>query len=170
VGQRAHDLRRALPATPAAGGPDAALGQPARRQHRPGHAPEVQDHARRVPRAGAHRHAPARRARVRGVRRVPRGVVPPGGAHHPAQLRQGGHLPRPVPRRGDRAHRGQLADRQRGVRLPEQPARHNAVVPRPHARHDAHQRLRRPHRHVPVARRLLRPARRRAARPGTDAR
>ena len=84
VDQRAGGRQRQLPAAPAAGGPDAALGQPARRHGGPRHAADVHRDARPLHRPRADRDAPARRGRGRRrERRLRRGLVPARGEQHP---------------------------------------------------------------------------------------
>ena len=159
---------RPLPAAPAAGRPDAALGQPARRRRRPGHPPR-RSPARPGPTAGPvpDRHPPARRRTpheesdgypeawyLPAARNIPRGYARVGSFYdrlprecaQPLGVRPGARARRPSSTRND----------QRG--------RH-PVVPRPRARHDPGQRLRRAGRLLPAARRRRTTCRRRAARP-----
>jgi hypothetical protein len=143
------DRDGALPAAPAARGPHAVLGQPAGRGGGPGQPADVHHHPGPVRRAGAHRHPPARRPRVRPQRRLRRGLVPAGRRRHPGRLRHRGHLLRLLPPAVPARRR--VAPRQRGVPVPERPAGRDAVVPRPHAGHDPAQRLRRPGRLLPAA-------------------
>ena len=89
VGQRARRRPRALPSAPAAGRPDAALGEPARRRSRSRLTPDVPRTPGRVHRSRADGDAPARRRRGgRRERRLRRGVVPARGDEHPGELRR----------------------------------------------------------------------------------
>ncbi len=77
VDQRLDGRERQLPAAPAAGGPDAALGQPARRHCWARHAADLRIDPRALHRAGADGHPRARcRRRRRRERRLRRGLVP----------------------------------------------------------------------------------------------
>ena len=102
VDQRPGRRERQLPAAPAAGRPDAALGQPARRRRRGRDTrPTFDGDARPVHRPGADRDARARRGRRRRrERRLRRGVVPARGRQHPRRLRDRGHLVRLLRRQG----------------------------------------------------------------------
>ena len=125
---------------------------------------------RPVPRPGPDRHAPARRSQRSAERRLPGGLVPAEGAPHPAALRQGGlEVPAVPGARAGRARPG-VDSRERRVPVRQRPARGDDVVPRPHARDDAPQRLRGAGRLLPAARRARRRGRRDAARPGAGAR
>ena len=95
VDQRPRQAERRLPPASAAGRPDTALGQSARRR-----AGARLGHVRRpgaVQRAGSDRDPSARRPQRRGERRLPRGVVPARRAQHPGGLRQERHLLRQLP-------------------------------------------------------------------------
>ena len=106
--------------------------------------PTFDEHARAVHRAGPDRHARPRRARPGGERRLRRGVVPAGRRRtSPAVSRRSGTLVRRVPRERPRRRSARLGAGNRRVPVPERPARHDALVPRPHAGHDAAERLRR---------------------------
>ena len=65
VDQRTGGRERQLPATSAAGGPDPALGQPARRHDGPRHATDLHLNTRALHGPGAHRHARPRCGRCR---------------------------------------------------------------------------------------------------------
>ena len=167
VDQRPREAERRLPASPAAGRPDASLGQPARRRAGPRRA---RKRPGPLPRAGADRHPPPRRPQHGGERRLPRGLVSASCAQYPGGVCQDGlllsHLPGPGP---GQASSG-LDARKRGLPIRERPARDDDVVPRPHARDDARQRLRRAGRLLPDARRTGRRGRWDAPRPGAGAR
>ena len=167
VDQRAREAGRQLPAAPACGRPDAPLGQPARWHPRPRwawHRP------RPVPRPGADRHPPTRRPQRPAERRLPGGLVPAEGARDSAPLRQGGlEVPGVPGARPGRARPG-VDSRERRVPVRQRPARGDDVVPRPHARDDAPQRLRGAGRLLPAARRAPGRGRRDAARPGAGTR
>ena len=95
LAQRAGRRRRQVPAPPAAGRPDPALGEPAGRERRPRLASGVPLDPRLVPGTRADRHAPARRREGRRrERRVRRGVVPARCDRHPARVRAGRHVAR----------------------------------------------------------------------------
>ena len=112
----------------------------------------------------ADRHAPARRALVRGERRLRRGLVSAGGQEHPAGIRAL-RLPLPaIQGRGSRAARSGVDAGQRGLRVRQRPAGGDDVVPRPHARDDPRERLRRTGRLLPAARRTRGRGRRQAPR------
>jgi hypothetical protein len=66
VDQRTGGRRRPLPAAPATGGSDAALGQPTRRGGGPGRAAHLHLHAWALHRSSADRDPPARGGRGRG--------------------------------------------------------------------------------------------------------
>ena len=119
---------------------------------RDGH-PMFMEHSRPVPRAGAVRRPPPRWAHGGGQRRVPAVVVPAGGARHPARLRPGGVDLRTDVRAVPARPRGRLGAGQRPRALRQRPGGRHAVVPRPLARHHPAQRLRRPGRLLPPARR-----------------
>ena len=153
VDQRPRQAERRIPTPPAAGRPDASLGQPARRRAGP-------RRARRrpgpLPRAGADRHPPSRRPQHGGERRLPRGLVPASCAQYPGGVCEDGLVLSHVPGPGPGQASSGLDARQRGLPIRERPARDDDVVPRPHARHDARQRLRRAGRLLPAARRTRR--------------
>ena len=162
VDQRPGRPARELPAAPAPGGPDAALGEPARWPGATRLRTQVQAHPRAVPGSGADRHPRARRPHLRPQRRLRRGVVPAPGPRHPRRLREARLvlqlLPAPVPARTP------VGSGARRLRVPERPARDHPVVPRPHARDDPTQRVRRSGGVLPAPPRPGRPAERRAAR------
>ena len=131
LGEPAGERLRRLPAAFPAGRPDAALGQPAGRDRRPGQGIEVHQDPRPVHRAGAAGGAPARRARLRGLRRLPRGVVPAAGQEHPQGLRDRRQQVLPV-QAGGAGPGGRGVDQRDGpVRVQQRPARHVALVSRP---------------------------------------
>ena len=105
VDQRPGRRERGLPAPSSAGGPDAALGEPAgwRRAEIRGH---VHGDARPVHGPGAHRDPPARRAERPGKRRLPRGVVSAGGQRHPRRV---------TPRRGRSTSSSEMSSSTTGV-------------------------------------------------------
>ena len=87
---------------------------------------------------------PPRRGRSgRRERRLRRGLVPTGGEQHPGRLRDRRHLAHLLQEQGEGQVRCGLGRRVLGIPVPEQPARVDAVVPRPRARHDSSQRVRR---------------------------
>ena len=106
-----------------------------------------------LPGAGPDRHPPPRRAQQRGERRLSGGLVPPARPQHPRRLRPDRLVLPALPGRGAEQAASGVDARQRGVRVRQRPARLHDVVPRPHARHDARQRLRRAGRVLPAARR-----------------
>ena len=146
VDQRPRGRERQLPAAPAAGRPDAALGQPAGRHRRTAtRGPTFDEHARPLHRPGPDRDArPRRRRRRRRERRLRRGVVPARGEQHPGRLRHRGHLVRLLRGQGRGELRRHLGARLRHLPVPEREPRLDHLVPRPHAGHDAAQRVRRP--------------------------
>ncbi len=80
VDQRPQGCERELPAAPASGRPDAALGEPARRRGGPRHAARLRGDAWPVRRARSDRHARSRRGgRGRRQRWLRRSVVPARG-------------------------------------------------------------------------------------------
>ena len=180
VDQRSRGRERQLPAAPASRRPDAALGQPARRRRRPRHAADLRRDTRSVHGSRAHRDArPRRGGGRRRERRLRRGLVPAGGGQHPGGIRDRRHLVRLLQGQGRGELRRRLGARVRHLPVPEQQPRVDALVPRPHARHDPPQRLRRAGRLLPRPRRTGRregrarqPLRHdcRAARPGAHGR
>ncbi len=132
------DAQREPPPAPAAGRPDAALGEPAGR--RPtgatcGRCSTSRPAAYDGP--GPARDARARRGRGRRrERRLRRGVVPARGGRHPARLRDRGHLVRLLRGEGGRRARRRVGAGLRDVPVPQRPARIDALVPRPHPRDD----------------------------------
>ena len=173
VDQRAQGRGREFPAPPAAGRPDAALGEPARRGDGTRHAADVHGDARPVYGPGADRDPRARRrGGGRRQRRLRRGLVP-ARCEQPGGLRHGGHLVRVLPPEGRRRLRHRLGARLRRLPVPERQPRLDDLVSRPRARHDSPERLRGPGRLLPDPRRrgrrrarLADRAARRAARPG----
>ena len=138
------DANGQLPAAPAAGRPDAALGQPARRRRRGGtRGRRSRTDAWAVHRPGADGHARARRRRRRRrERRLRRGLVPARGEQHPGRLRHRGHLVRLLRGQGRRAATAStLGAGLRDLPVPERRSRLDDLVPRPHAGHDPAQRL-----------------------------
>ena len=139
-----------LPAAPAARRPDPALGQPARRpgRHR------LARHGRRTPYTGpvpivTHVHGAHTTEDSDGY---PEAWYLPAADEHPRRLRDRRHLLRAV-QAGVRGPLGpDLGARLGRVPVPERPAGGHAVVPRPLARHDPAQRLRRSGRVLPAAR------------------
>ena len=115
------EAERRVPAPPAADRPDAPLGQPARRRAR---SRRARQRPRALPRAGADRHPPARRAQQRGERRLPRGVVPARrrATSRPGYARTGSLLP-DVPGAGPARARPGVDARQRGLPVRQRPAR-----------------------------------------------
>ena len=105
----------------------------------------LHSNARSLHRAGADRDPPARRRRGgRRERRLRRGLVPAGRGQHPGGLRDRGHLVRLLRREGRIEVRRQLGSGVCDLPVPQRPARVDAVVPRPRARHDPAQRVRGP--------------------------
>ena len=150
---------RPLPAAPAAGGPDAALGEPGRRRGRPRRARRCSRDARALPRAGADAWrtctaaTPTRRATATreawflpDSRDIPDGYARVGSTYD-VDVRA---VRRP-------ARRPAWAARDRPGALRQRPGGRDAVVPRPRARHHPAERLRRPGRVLPPARRRPRP-------------
>ncbi len=121
--------------------------------------PSLHEHARALHRPGAHRHPRARRPHHRRQRRLRRSLVPAGRQQYPQGLRRHRHFLRLL----QQEVQAQVGSRNGIVQLPERPARHHALVPRPHAGHDPAERLRRPGRLLPDPRR---PGRCRAGQPG----
>ena len=80
----------------------------------------------------------------------------PHARNIPAGYARTGSLLSHVPGPGPGQASSGLDARQRGLPIRERPARDDDVVPRPHARHDARQRLRRAGRLLPAARRTRR--------------
>ena len=144
---------------------------------RPRHPTHLHGDARPVHGPGADRHPrPRRGGRGRRQRRLRGGVVPAGGQEHPPGLRQERHLVPLLRGQGSRVLRRRLAARLRRLPVPEREPGLDDLVPRPRARHDAPQRLRRPGGLLPRPRRAGRRRRRarlavrdagRAARPRT---
>ena len=98
----------------------------------------------RVPRPRADGHTRARRRRRRRrERRLRRGLVPAGGRRHPRRLRDGGHLVRVLRGQGGGPVRRGVGPGLRDLPVPQRPARVDHLVPRPHARDDATERVRR---------------------------
>ena len=154
VDQRPRRQERGIPSASASRRPDPALGQPTRRPSRAGQPPDVRRDTRRVQGPGADRHARARRRRRgRRQRRVRGGLVPPCGRRHPVGLCHRGHLVRLLRRQGGWGVRRRVGARLRDLPVPERQPRLDDLVPRPRARHDAAQRLRRPGRLLPRPRR-----------------
>ena len=161
VDQRAQGRQRQLPAAPAAGRPDAALGEPARRHRRSRHATDVHRDARPLHRPGSDRHPRARRRRrgdesdgyaeawyLPAANNIPDGYATEGTWYDFFAGKAAAGLRR---RRGVPASPTfQYPNREPGV---------DDLVPRPRARHDAPERLRGPGRLLPDPRR---PGRRRA--------
>ena len=154
VDQRARGRKRELPASPAAGRPDAALGEPARRAGRPRHPADV--HGDAGPYTGpvpivTHVHGAV------GVADDSDGYAEawylPSREQHPGGLRHGGHVVRLLRRQGRRDLRRHLGTRLRHLPVPEREPGLDDLVPRPRARHDAPQRLRGPGRLLPRPRR-----------------
>ena len=141
--------------------PDAPLGEPARRR-----GGSRRTRQRPVPLRGARadRDSPARRPQHRGERRLPRGLVPARRAQHPRRVRQDRIALPPVPGQGRGGARPALDTGQRRLPVRQRSARSDDVVPRPHARHDARQRLRRTGRLLPASRRARRRRRRGSSR------
>ena len=84
VDQRPGGCQRQLPAPPAAGGPDPALGEPGGHlQGRQQRNRLPRNQPRTLHRAGAHDHPRPRRRHLRVVGRLPRGLVPAGREEHP---------------------------------------------------------------------------------------
>ena len=104
----------------------------------------------------------------RGERRLPGGLVPADGEQHPARATRRSAPSTTIFRaKFERALASGVGAGNGGVPVRQRPARLDAVVPRPHARDDPGQRLRRTGRLLPAARRAQRRcAERRAARPG----
>ncbi len=140
-----------LPA-PAAGRPDAPLGEPARGAHGSGR-------ARR-------RDQPSRtRARCRSSPTCTAGTSSeesdgfaeawylPDGEEHPRRATRGSGPSTRLQGEGRRLLSGRLDARQRRLRVPERPEGVDALVPRPHPGDDAGQRLRGPGRLLPAPRR-----------------
>ena len=100
---------------------------------RPVHGPRADGHPR-----------PRRGRRGRRQRRLRGGVVPAGGQEHPPGLRQERHLVPLLRGQGRRVLRRRLAARLRRLPVPEREPGLDDLVPRPRARHDAPERLRRP--------------------------
>ncbi len=89
VDQRPEGCERQLPAAPAAGRSDAALGEPARRDDGPRHPPDLRRDTRPYTGPVPMVHPRARRGRRRRrQRRLRRGMVPAGGEQHPGRLRR----------------------------------------------------------------------------------
>ena len=135
VDQRAGEAERQLPAAPAAGRPDAPLGEPARWRPRP-------RRARHRPRArtGARcRSSPTSTAATASSRATatPRpGTCPRRATSRAATRGVGSQLPE-VPGAGPGSARPGVDARQRRLPVRQRPARGDDVVPRPHARDDA---------------------------------
>ena len=151
VDQRARGRERELPAAPPSRGSDPALGEPAagkrsgvwERSARL--TADVHRDSRQVHGPGASRDAPPRRERGgRRERRVRRGVVPAVGRQHPGRLRHRGHLVQLLRGQGGRELRRGMGPGLRHLPVSEQPARVDALVPRPRPGHDAAERVRGP--------------------------
>src|SRR5512144_1196244 len=84
------------------------------------------------------------------------GVVPAGRLRHPTRIRDDRFVLRVL--QGEFAVRRAMGRRKRGLRLSERPASRDAVVPRPHARDDAAERVRGARRLLPPAWRPRRPS------------
>ena len=161
VDQRPQGRRPELPAASAPGRSNAALGQPAGRHDRPRHPTDLHRDTRPVHGPRSDRHPRARRGgRGRRQRRLRGGVVPAGGQEHPPGLRQERHLVPLLRGQGRWVLRRRLATRLRHLPVPEREPCVDDLVPRPCARHDAPQRLRRPGRLLPRPRRAGRRRRR----------
>ena len=145
VDQRPQGCGRGLPAASAPGRPDAALGQPAGRRQGPRHPTYLHGHTQPVHRSRADSHPRSRRrGRGRRQRRLRGGVVPACGQEHPSGLRQERHLVPLLRSQGGRVLWRWLAARLRRLPVSEREPGLDDLVPRPRARHDAPQRLRRP--------------------------
>ena len=107
---------------------------------------------------------------TRGERRLPRGLVSAQARNIPAGYARTGSLYQQLPGQGPARARPGVDARQRGLSVRQRSTRHDDVVPRPHARHDPRQRLRRTGRLLPAARRPRRRGRRDAPGSGAGAR
>ena len=124
-----------------------------------------------VPRPGADRHAPARRRTPpRRADGYPRPGTCPTARNIPRGFATDGPCLRRVREKSAALRPGAGSPGQAAFQLRQRPGAGDAVVPRPHARHDPAQRVRRPGGLLPAARRRAGPARGRAARPGAAAR
>src|ERR1700722_13509655 len=127
-------------------------------------ADEVRQDPGPLHRAGAAGGAHPRRARLRGLRRLPRGLVLAAGQEHPQGLRHRRQQVLPVQGGGARAGGGRVVVRDGAVRVQQRPARHQPLVPRPQPRPDPAERAGRAARPFHPAGRRRRPAPRGAAR------
>ena len=155
------DAERRLPAAPAAGRRDAALGESARRRGRSGQPPVVRVDARRLHRAGADGHPPARRPQhARRATATPRpGICLPRGTSRRGSRRSAPTTTTSGPSSRTRWHQRWEPGTAVFQYENDQPAL-DAVVPRPRAGDDPRQRLRRAGRLLPAPRRAWPTARR----------
>ena len=153
VDQRLGQTERRLSAASAADRPDAPLGQSARRAAGPR---RTWERPRAIPGTGADRDPPPRRASAaRRATAIPRRGTYPRPATFPAGYARRGSRYQRFRAQAQRRPRPGLDARKRGVPVRQRPARDDDVVPRPHARHDPRQRLRRAGRLLPDARRTF---------------
>ena len=170
VDQRSGGCQRQLPAAPAAGGPDAALGQPARRHSRSRHAAGLHRPTHPGPTPARCPWSPtctARSAWATKATAMPKpGTCPRRTTSR--RLRHRRHLVRFLRRQGGRRIRRNLGTRLRHVPVSERQPGLDDLVPRPRAGHDPAERVCRPGRllHHPrwpgrrrcsIARRACRP-------------
>ena len=172
VDQRPGGRERRLPAAPLRRRPDAALGQPA---GGPGgtdtHGMDGMPYTGPVP-IVTHVHGAHTTEDSDGY---PEAWYLPAADGHPGRLRHRRLASTSSSSRRPRPAQGQTWEPGSAVfQYPNDQRPHDAVVPRPHARHDAPQRLRRPGRLLPaaqdgdkVAAKLPRPAPPRGDKPGT---
>ena len=119
-------------------------------QGRDGHG----ERPRAVPRAGADRHPPARRAhRARRATATPRPGTCPTARNIPGGYARRGSRYQQFRAQAQRRARPGVDAGERRLPVRQRPARDDDVVPRPHARDDPRQRLRRAGRLLPAARR-----------------